>query len=164
MHREMKGKAGLIRIAAIAVAAGVIMAPQAPVLAKGKPTTSASSASKSKPKASRSNYSKKVTKRKAVRQRTAADVINARAAREHAAHRQNRFQRFRGWVSRNLGRGQTARNAPTTARPGIFARTVTAVRNFFSGIIAKLRRGERASVKLDRLAFENGKYVERPQA
>ena len=164
MHRETKGKAGLIRMAAIAVAAGLVMTPQAPVLAKGKPTTSASSASKSKPNASRSKYTKKLAKRKPVRQRTAADVINARAAREYAAHRQTRFQRFRGWVSRTLGRGQTARNAPAAARPGFIARTTARVTGAFSKVTAKLRRAPRASVRLNRLVRDaNGRLRERPR-
>ncbi|MEM6857748.1 MAG: hypothetical protein AAF559_07745 [Pseudomonadota bacterium] len=164
MRRKSQGKAGVIRIAAIAIAAGVIMAPHAPVVAQGKPKSSAASAAKAKPSPTRSKYTKKLTKRKPVRQRTAADVINARAAREHAAHRQTRLQRFTGWVRRAVGRGQTAQNAPAAARPGFIARTTARVTGAFSKLTAKLRRAPRSSVRLNRLVRDaNGRLRERPQ-
>jgi len=137
-------KGNSVRIAIVAIAAGVIMVPEAPV--EAKPKSTAASASAKKPK--RSYYSSKSTKR--PRARTAAEVINQRANQRHVAFRQTRAQRAQAAAAKARA-ARTARAVTQAPRPGLARRFVNWVGSFFSRPSASARRGTVASARLERL-------------
>lgn len=130
--------AGAIVLAAISLAV-----PQAPAFAnKG---SSASSAKKARPSAAK--YVRQKAARAPVRQRTAASVINARAARENRAFAEKKVDRTKLGVALRMEGGQAARDIPMSAKPGRAGATIANL----TGAEPAPRRASVASVNLKRL-------------
>ncbi|WP_114521850.1 hypothetical protein [Altererythrobacter sp. ZODW24] len=128
---------------AMALAAISLAAPQAPAFANKGST--AKSAKKSRPSAGQ--YSRSKTARTPVRQRTAASVVNARAARENRAFAAQKADRTKLGVALRMEGGKAARDIAMTAKPG---RAGVALANL-TGAEPAPRRARVASVNLKRL-------------
>ncbi len=161
--------ATMITAATISGALAISFVPvAAEAQGKGAKTT-ASSASKTRPGASK--YSKKTTKRAPAR--TAASVLNQRARNEGArnivAYKSAKRSISKTSSTRQMGKGKPAKAINNVSKPGILTR----IGNWFSSLFSgkpkaaprkvTFRDQQRPSAELQRLVrLPNGKVGQRP--